>query len=123
MVSQRTRKRRSAASALTIASSGSKPLIATPRPRPHKAFSLNVGVGARDCDSYDTSRTEFEPMSTIAKGSPGNCPGAEFSGMDDPARGVASADTALYQARLRSAIGKESISALPRPDRLGLVMK
>src|SRR5271157_1571748 len=103
-----------------MASSCKSPVIATPLPRPHKAFSLNVGVGARDWDSYDTRRTEFEPMSTIANGSPGKRPGAEFSGMDDPAGG---GGHALYQARLRSAIGKESISALPRPDRLGLVMK
>src|SRR5271155_5883038 len=104
-------------------SSGKSPVIATPLPRPHKAFSLKVGVGARDCDSYDTRRTEFEPMSTIASGLPGNRPGAEFSGMDDPAVASVTADTGVYQPRLRSAIGKESLSALPRPDRLGLVMK
>src|SRR5271157_4103363 len=70
-----------------MASSCKSPVIATPLPRPHKAFSLNVGVGARDWDSYDTRRTEFEPMSTIANGSPGKRPGAAFSGMDDPAGG------------------------------------
>ena len=56
--------------------------MATPLPRPHRAFSLKVGVGARDCDSYDTKRTEFEPMSTIATGSPGNRPRA-LSGVAD----------------------------------------
>ena len=123
IVSQRTRKRWSAASALTIASSGRSPLIATPRPSPHKAFSLKVGVGARDCDSYATRRTEFEPMSTIAKGSPGNRPGAELSVMNDPDRASVSADTASIRRACAAPLGRSSVSALPRPERLGLVMK
>jgi hypothetical protein len=37
--------------------------------------------------------------------------------------GLPSAGQGLYQTRLRSAIGKESSNALPRPERLGFVMK
>ena len=113
-------------------SSGKSPVIATPLPRPHNAFSLKVGVGARDSDSYDTSRTEFEPMSTIATGSPGNRPRAlsgvagrvgTVSSITNPAGRLGSAREGVYQRRRRSAIGKDSTSALPRPERLGLVMK
>ena len=51
IMSQRTRNRCSAVSALATPSSGNKPVVATPLPRPHNAFSLNVGVGAREYDS------------------------------------------------------------------------
>src|ERR1700733_14753416 len=103
-------------------SSGKSPVIATPLPRPHRAFSLKVGVSARDCDSYDTKRTEFDPISTIANGSPGNRPRA-LSSMTDPVGRVVSPGHGVYQTGLRSAIGKDSINAFPRPERLGLVMK
>src|SRR5208337_1964990 len=122
MVSQSTRNRCSAASALATPSSGNSPLVATPLPRPHNAFSLKVGVGARECDSYATSRTEFEPISTIATGTPGNRPCAELSDIVDPLANVARRPP-LYQARQRNAIGNDSFSAWPRPDRLGFVRK
>ena len=61
-------------------------------------------------------------MSTIANGFPGNRPRA-LSSITNPVGRPVSPGRALYQTPLRSAIGKESISALPRPERLGLVMK
>ena len=97
--------------------------MATPRPKPQRAFSLKVGVGARECDSYATKRTEFEPISTIATGSPGKRPCALVSSIDDPARGRSPDAVVVYQHLPRSAIGKESLRAWPRPERLGLVWK
>ena len=47
MISDSTRNRRKAAKALSIASSASLPVVFTPRPKPHKAFSLKIADGAR----------------------------------------------------------------------------
>ena len=70
-------------------------------------------------------------MSTIATGSPGNRPLAlsrvadrvgDVSSMGGPS-GTSRPGRGVYQTRLRNAIGKDSSNALPRPERLGLVMK
>ena len=53
---------------LATLSFGSRPVVTTPFPRPHMAFSLKIGVSERDKASYATRRTEFEPISTIATG-------------------------------------------------------
>jgi hypothetical protein len=63
------RKRTSAASARSTASPPSLPVEAMVRPRPHRTFSLNSGVGERTAPSYTTSRTEFEPISMTPMGS------------------------------------------------------
>ena len=81
--------------------------MATPLPNPHRAFSLKVGVGAREWDSYATNRTEFEPMSTIATGLPGSRPCAEVSDIVDPLENAARRPL-VYQARRPKAIGKDS---------------
>jgi hypothetical protein len=71
-------------------------------------------------------------MSTIATGSPGNRPRAlsgvagrvgTASSITNPVEATCTAGQGVYQRRRRSAIGKESINAFPRPERLGLVMK
>ena len=46
-VSHKARKRPSAASALSTASAGSRPVDCTSRPSPARTFSLKIGVGLR----------------------------------------------------------------------------
>ena len=119
IVRHNTRKRCSAASAFDTPSSDRKPLAATPRPRPQRTFSLKVGVGDRVNASYETSRTELEPISTIATGSPERRPLASSTDIG-PFYGLAAA---LAGLRLGSERGRDSLSDLPRPDKLGLVRK
>jgi hypothetical protein len=66
MARHSARKRTSAASALSTASSASSPVDSTSRPRPARTFSLKIGVRLRVRPSYTTRRTEFEPMSMTA---------------------------------------------------------
>ena len=47
IVSQSARKRASAASAFSMASAASSPVVGTSRPSPHSTFSLKIGVGDR----------------------------------------------------------------------------
>ena len=71
-----TRKRCSAASALAVASSDRKPVVATPRPSPHSTFSLKIGVSARLSDlvgdEADRVRPDVDDRHRLAR-QPSSC--------------------------------------------------
>ena len=70
-------------------------------------FSLSSGNSADPCRSKTASRSEFEPKSMMPMR-----PAADFACRSD-----------IGKAQLTTSFGWARRGALPRPDRLGLVMK
>ncbi len=118
-------KRRRLASARSIASALSLPESSIPRPRPHITFSLNSATGARDGRSYTTRRIELEPMSITPTRPPRVLRSGALSADRSGVRSCAAWTGTRRQPFLSTRVGSaaERLSALPRPLRLGLVMK
>src|SRR3546814_9291835 len=92
-----------------------RPLVSSPRPRPQSTFSLNRAMGTRLSRSNTTRRMEFEPMSiTATRGAPPAGAEARLAIGDAQDQAFFSTSWGAFFAFL---------SALHRPDKLGLVMK